>query len=64
MLLCKCFLGLRISRSHLNAVMLQELETELAEDLEERHVWVLLLSFLWVPEGKTDAIPKRNKQSH
>lgn len=48
------------SSSQLGAVLLEQLETELTEDLKEGQVWVLLLSllcFLCIPQCKTYAIP-------
>lgn len=45
------------SFSQFAAVVLQHLETELAEDLEERDIPVLLFSVLWIPKCKMYAIP-------
>lgn len=48
------------------AVFLQQLETELAEDLKEIHICVLLQSLLWMLKGKTYAVPGHggNTQAH
>ena len=43
----------------LAAVLLQQLETELAEDLQEGHIRVLLLSLLRLPKGETYPVPTR-----
>lgn len=45
------------SLSQFAAVVLQQLETELAEDLKERDTRELLFSLLWIPKCKTYAIP-------
>lgn len=45
------------SFSQFAAVVLQHLETELAEDLEERDIPVPLFSLLWILKCKTYAIP-------
>lgn len=50
--------------SQLGAVRLQQLETELAEDLQEGHVRVLLLSLLWLPKCKTYTVPWSKQQTH
>lgn len=50
--------------SQLGAVRLQQLETELAEDLQEGHVRVLLFSLLWLPKCKTYTVPWSKQQTH
>lgn len=45
------------SFSQFAAVVLQQLETELAEDLKEQDIPVPLFSLLWIPKCKTYAIP-------
>lgn len=52
------------SFSQLGTVLLQQLETELAEDLEESHIWVLLFSLLWIPKCKTYTVPKNKHKTH
>lgn len=58
-IVCLCGCGFCLCCSQLGAVLLQQLKTELAEDFQEGHVWVLLLSLLWVPEGKTYTVSER-----
>lgn len=48
------------------AVFLQQLEIELAEDLKEIHICVLLQTLLWLLKRKTYAVPgsAENTQAH
>lgn len=54
---CVQLLLLSFSFSQLVAVLLQQFETELAEDLQEFHICVLFQSLLWFLKCKMNAIP-------
>lgn len=61
---CMCGCGFCSCGSQLGAVLLQQLETELAEDLQEGQVWVLLFPLMRVPEGKAYPVSERKKQQY
>lgn len=55
------FVGFSVSQ--LGAVRLQQLKTELAEDLKEGKIQVRLFSLLWVPKCKTYTVPESNQNT-
>lgn len=49
--------------SQLGAVLLQQLETKLAEDLQKGHIRELVFSLLWVPKCETYTVPKSKQHT-
>lgn len=49
--------------SQRNPVLLKQLETELAENFQEDHIWMLLFSLLWSPKCKMYTVPD-SKHTH
>lgn len=59
--MCVCVHSFGFSQQ--NSVFLQQLETKLAEDLQESHIGVLLFTFLSVLKCKMNTIPERTNKS-